>query len=247
MSGFFNNLFTPAAPAPAPAPAPVGTPPNQGNIPGAPTVASDPNNPTAPEGTAAPAPSNEPQSPLDQFSSLWETKPNEAGEPEAPKQLTAQEVQTAMAKADFSKVINTDQLAAITAGGQEAAEALPQILNALARQVMTQSTLVSDKLTQQAVAQALEKQQASLPSLLREQQAANHLKTSNPLFDNPAIKPVVEATRTQLLAKHPNASHEDITKMTQEYIVAMGEAFAPKQEVTQAADDVDWAKYLTNT
>ena len=225
----------PEATPTAPVAAPAAVPPAQGNIPAAPTVLAEPANPTAPQ---------IPASPLDQFSTLWENDPTKQAEGEVAKPLTAEQIQTAMGKADFTESMDPNLLAAITAGGEDATQALPQILNAMARQVMTQSTLVNNKLTERAVAAAVEQQQAALPALLRQQQATDHLKTSNPLFDNPAIKPVMEAARDQLLLKHPNATTAEITTMTHNFVTAMGESFAPAPVVTKSADDVDWNKYL---
>lgn len=219
---------------------------NPGNLPNAVNPSTDPANPTAPAKTPEQLAAEQASvSPLDQFKDLWETSSNK-GEDDAPKPLNAQELQAAVSKADFSKAISPELLAQISAGGEEAARALPAILNAVAQQTMVQSTLVNNKLMEQAVAAAIAKQDISLASKLREQQAASHLKDSNPLFDNPAVKPVIEATRQQLLQKFPNATPAEITKMTNSYIVAMGEQFAPKPATVTNASDVDWEKFLSN-
>lgn len=224
--------------APAPV-APAQTPVEPGNMqPGA--AATDPKNPAAPVASA------DPVSPLDQFKGLWENDPTKAAPDDEPKPLDATELSTAVSKADFAKAISPEMLAAIAEGGEAATAALPAILNAVAQQTMVQSTLVNDKLMQKAITAALAKQQKSLPAMLREQQAANHSKTTNPLFDNPAIKPVAEATRAQLLQKFPDASTEQITEMTNSYLVAMGESFAPKPVVKKTAEDVDWEAFLSN-
>ena len=79
--------------------------------------------------------------------------------------------------------------------------------------------------------------------MLRTQSAANHLKDTNPIFSNPAIQPVIEATQQQLLSKFPNATPAEITAMTNNYILAMGEAFAPKP-VTPVSKDTDWENFI---
>lgn len=233
-----DKIFGTSAPAPAPAPAaaPAPAPQAQGNIPAEPTVVADPTNPMAPQ---------LPASPLDQYKTLWENDPTKPPlEGEAPKPLTPEQVSAAMAKTDFSSNMDTNLLAAISAGGEEAQAALPQLLNAMAQQVMTQSTLVNNKLTERAVNAAVDRQKLTIPALLRQQQATDHLKNTNPLFDNPAIKPVMEAARDQLLLKHPNATTAEITEMTHNFVTTLGESFAPKPEVTKTADDVDWDAFL---
>lgn len=232
MDRIFGTNPAPAAAPQAQQPAPQA----QGNIPSAPTVVAEANNPTAPV---------TPASPLDQYKTLWENEPNKDGESTEQQPLTNEQVSKAMEGADFSKGMDANLLAAIAAGGEEAQKALPQILNAMARQVMTQSTLVNNKLTEQAVAAAIAKQQKSMPSLLRQQQATDHLKSKNPLFDNPAVKPVMEAARDQLLLKHPNATTAEITDMVHNFVSAMGESFAPKKVTKASPDDIDWGTFLS--
>lgn len=229
-------------------PAQQQTPPNQGNIPAAPTVVADPNNPTAPvlDPTAPVAPVQKDESPLAEFATLWQNEPTKEGEqPVAPPELTAESLQKVMAKADFSKAITQENLAAITAGGEGAAKALMETLTAVAQQSMVQSTLINSKLTEQAVQRERDKFSASLPELLRSQAAADHLKSTNPLFTDPAIKPVIEATQAQLLQKFPNATHAEITTMTEKFVIAMGESFAPKAVVNDNSDTgTDWDKFM---
>lgn len=218
-------VATPVTPA-----TPATTPPQQGNIPAVPTVTVDPNNPTAPIADSVSVEVKD-DSPLAPFKGLWETIPNENKDDvtaTGPVPLEHAAVQKVMAKADFSKVITPEQLAAITAGGEEAAAALPEMMNAIVREAMTHTTLINDQLTQKAVTAALAVEKAKIPALLREQQATDHAKNANPIFKNSAVKPIVEATQAQLLQKFPNATANEITTMTQDFIIAMGKEFAPK-------------------
>jgi hypothetical protein len=65
------------------------------------------------------------------------------------------------------------------------------------------------------------------------------------LFSNPAIKPVIDATQAQLLQKYPDATQAELTKMTQEYIVAMGAAFNPQTPASDLpAGEEDWSKFV---
>jgi len=192
-----------------------------------------------------PANAQIPDTPLSQFVDLWENTPNKEN-PNAPVALNQQAVQEAVAKTDFSQSITPEQLQTVTAGGEGAEQALAQMLNNVAQQVMVQSTMVNNKLSEQALGRARTEFESSIPSMLRAQQAKNHLNESNPLFSNPAIQPVVQATQQQLLQKFPNATQAELTKMTQDYITAMGEAFAPKQSVNDnaALNETDWDAFL---
>jgi hypothetical protein len=148
-----------------------------------------------------------------------------------------------MAGANFAPQITAEQQAAITAGGEGAQEAFNAALNSVAQQVMTQATLVGNKLGEKQIQAAIEKHMATIPELLRTQGSTEHLRTTNPIFENPAVKPVVEATQAQLLQKFPNATHAEITTMTQDYILAMGESFAPPGPTTPDGEQ-DWNAFL---
>lgn len=233
----FRNAVAPTANIPAPAPAPVTTV----------TTTSEQAPVTQEQAQVLPV-TQEPETPLAQFKDMWETKPIEKDDQTQqtePVALNQEAVQKIVAKTDFSQVITPENMAAITAGGEDASKAFASAMNQVAQQVMVQATMVNNKLTEQAVAKAREDFSSSLPALLRQQASANHLNETNPLFSNPAVKPVIEATQAQLLSRHPNATHAEITKMTQDYIIAMGTEFAPKDAVNNTVTgDTDWETFL---
>jgi len=152
----------------------------------------------------------ETESPLAPFENLWEPTPTDPNAPPSelvpPAPLKAEDVQAAVSKADFSKVITAEQLQAISEGGESAQQAFAQAMNAVAQQVMVQSTLVGNKLTEKAVEQALKAQESKIPGMLREQSTTSHLNDTNPLFQNPAVAPIIEVTKAQLLQKYPNST-----------------------------------------
>lgn len=228
----------------------VNVPQQQGNIPDAPTVNVDPNNLSVPA-VAPIAPAAEPeveQSPLDQFKTLWDTVPNEDEKlPAKQVPLTAEAVQKSMAKADFSSAATAEQLTAIQEGGEPASAAMMQIINDVARQVMVQSTMVNNKLNERAIAEAVAANEATLPTRLRNQAATDHLNTANPLYANPAIKPVVEAAHNMLLQKYPTETNAQIATRVNDYMMAMSQQFAPQDVINNnnGVEDVNWEKFLS--
>ena len=233
------DMFKPQAPAPAPV-----TPANPGNLPEASNIAVNA------DGTPAVAAlPKEAESPLAEFKGLWETAPVD---PNAPvpqagyKAPTAEQIQAAVGKADFSKHFTPEQLAAVTNGGEGSQEALLALLNTVGQQSLAQSTMVSSQLSQKAMEAAIAAEVAKMPSMLRSASVTDHMKTSNPLFSNPAVKPIVDQTKAQLEIKYPNASNSEIANMTESFILAMGAEFAPK--VTPVADkgDTDWDSFFNN-
>lgn len=243
---------TPAAPAAAPTAVPVpgqpvpGTPVEPGMIPPGAGV-TDPNNSTIPLTVTEPvvAEPDKPELPLDQFKTLWDDVPIDpnAPKPAVPAVLKAEDIQKAVANANFTQAITPEQLTAIGKGGEEAQQAFTEAMNLVAQQVMVQATLVGSKITNSAVAKAIELERDKIPQMLREQATTAHLTDTNPLFDNPAIKPIIEQTKAQLLAKNPSATPAEITQMTQDFILAMGEAFAPKVP-DLAPGETDWTKFV---
>ena len=223
--------------------APTPTAAEPGNIP--PTV--DPN---APPATPI-APTVEPVKPVDDsplaaFSTMWDDVPNKDGEPTPMvKPLDPAKLQEAVAKADFASTVSQENLAAIQAGGDEAAAAHISSMNQVAQTVMNQSLLASNKMIEQAIEQVNKSWEAKLPEILKKQNLNESLVTSNPLFKNPAIKPIMEATQSTLAAKYPNATVAELNTMTQDYIKAMGEAFAPKPVTTTSPEaDMDWDRFM---
>ena len=247
-AGTYNNFPAPAQAAPAPASA-AGQP---GNIP----VPMDPN---APLGAAPIVPvvaePKEPDSPLEPFKNLWETDPNRAVDPNAPVApvaLTAEDIQTAVSSANFAGEITADQMTAITAGGEDALTAMQAMMNTVARNVMTQTTLVGSRLADKRVAEAVTASEAGMSALVRKHNANSNLLDTNPLFSNPAIKPVIDATQHALLQKFPTATPSEITKMTQDYIVAMSSSLnpaAPAADVKGPDGETNWGAFfdLANT
>lgn len=248
----FANIFgnaqsaQPTQATAVPAQAQANQPAPPGNIPAPQVPAAQ-----TPNGEAsAPVPQvpETPADPLDAYKDLWNTDPNSAAQ-SAPESYMPELSQETLAKTmggvDFTKHISPDLMATINAGGEEATAAMLQAINTVAQQSMMQATLVASKLSNQGISKAASKFQETLPEFLRSQQANTYARDTNPLFNNPAVKPVMEATQAQILQKFPNATPAEVTKMTQDYILAMGQAFAPKPEpAAPAAGDVDWSTFL---
>lgn len=248
------GVSDPAVSKPAVVPAVPGTPivaPTT-NIPdpGAPltvvTPATEANGvvPTSPVEPVIP----EDTSPLAPFKDLWEDMPSDPNNPDpSPTSFTLNpaDVEKAVAKADFSSAITPEHLTAIGEGGEAAKVAFSEALNAVAKQVLTQATLVSNKLAENMVEKALAIQAEKIPGLVRDNVTTSHLNDSNPIFSNPAVKPVIEATKDRLLIKFPDATPAEITKMTNDFILAIGETFAPKAATkSNDPDSYDWNTFL---
>lgn len=227
---------TPAAPAAPAAPAPT-TP---GNIP-------DGTNPSATADPGNPAPAVNSDSPLDQFKSLWDPIATDGKEGSGdPAPLDPARLQEIISKADFTKSLSQDKLGLIAAGGDGAISAFTEALNAVGQQVLMQSTMAANQMQEQAIKAALDKYAANLPNAIKSQSLTNNLN-ANPVFSNPAVTPIIEAVKAQLVAKNPNATADQLTEMAQNFVTVMGEAFSPKPASNSGDNgfqNMDWDKFL---
>lgn len=236
--GLFDMFST--QPQNTPPADPAANPPAQpGNLPANPQGGTDP---VVPGQNTPPAVGDDP---LAQFKDIWEPTNNEGtADPNAPLlPLDPTKLTEVVKKAQFTGGITPEMMQQVAAGGEEAVAAFQQAMNSVAQNVMMQSTLASNKMIEAAVRKAVNASEAKIPSLLNKQQTLQ----SNPLFSNPAIKPVFEAVHSQLAAKNPTASPAELAQMTQDFITAVGGAFAPKADPSQQPgnDNFDWEAFLT--
>jgi hypothetical protein len=237
------DIFTPKAPA---APTPAPNPSQPGSIPEQQTVATQHAAGTDANGVVPQQPqAKKDDSPLAAHTSLWEAIPKPTADPAtAHTPLDAATLQTAMSKADLAANIPPEIMAAIVQGGEGAGAAFTQAMNQVAQQSMVQSTLINEKLTAQAVERAISAMEAKIPEMLRSQASSAHVADSNPLFSNPAIKPVIDATRQQLQDTFPKDTPAQITDKLNNYVKAMGLAFNPAAPDPAKESAVDWNKFL---
>lgn len=231
----------PVAPAAPVAPvAPAQTLPTPGNL----TPPAIPGN-EPPPGVVTPDTAI--KSPLDQFAGLWDTPKDDKGNEvvaETPNKFTPldpDKLQELVGKASFTDKITPEIMASIAAGGEDAVKAFMSAINTSSQQVMVQSTLANNKLTEQAINNLIANQAASIPELLRKQAVT----ASNPLFSNPAVKPIMDTLTAQLAAKNPNSSAAEIVTMAENFVAVLGEQFNPTAAVLDPTQPTtDWDAYL---
>lgn len=254
----FDKLFgsAPAPATPAPAAAPANSAAGQpGNIP-APTVGTAATAGTAPNGTVpdnVQAPVNKPEaSPFDSFGELWQPNANASEGPEALINIDPKSIAEAASKTNFTKMINPDQLTAISQGGDAAVQALGQVLNQVAQGVYAQSAFASSKIVEQAMSKAREQFAAEIPSHVKKLQVSDSLRSENPALNHPAASPILGAIESQLTTKYPNASATEITKMAKQYLENFAGAINQPQQLAEAkaaaaekkSSTTDWSKFL---
>lgn len=98
-----------------------------------------------------------------------------------------------------------------------------------------------------------------MPAKFREFQVSSKISAENPIFDNPAVSPILASVKSALQAKNPTASAEDIAATAKDYILAMsgeiakanGMTMSPNTKVADSSNpfanrsvEQDWEKLL---
>lgn len=224
---------------PGQTPPPVTTPPG----------ATDPTNPTVPANSPGTPGEPKVESPLDQFADLWKIDPNAAaaGKAENLFNIDPAKLQEAASKTNFSQVISQDTIQKMAAGGQEAVEAFVDSMNKVAQATYAQSAMATAKIVEQALGKAQESYDARIPNLIKQHQVSDNLRNESPIFNNPAVSPLISAMEVTFTQKYPNASASEITKMAKDYISAISTSLAPQQPqapVDPSKQEYDWSKFL---
>lgn len=254
MSGIldmFRSAETkPATPEPnaGEQPNPNGSPNDPNNMAQPKTEQSDKTdaNGVVPEGAA----DDKDKSPLDEFSNFWDNDPN-AKPPENYKveSVDPAKLKEVMGKVDLTKALDQETLAAINAGGEGAQAAMLKALNTVAQQSMMQSTVVANKMLEDTVTKMQSSMESKMEDLIKRNSLNAELTNKNPIFDNPAVKPVIQAVQHQLSLKNPNASTTELATMAESFVTAMAESFNPNAGKTtepggEETKAEDWGKFL---
>jgi hypothetical protein len=188
-------------------------------------------------------------SPMDKFGDLWQPVPTDPNAPNPESTgFSPEKMMEAAGKVDFSKVLNREDLQKISAGGEEAVNALMNALNKTAQTVFGQSTVVTQKLVERAVADAKADFLKEIPGLVKKQSLNESLAADNPAFSNPALQPVITALQSQLAEKYPKATTAELRTMAMEYLTGAAEMITPAAKKSpdskSAKVDTNWDEYL---
>ena len=230
--------------------APAASPGTPGNLP-ANTVPSSPTNVNAPAGTTEVPGGGEP-SPLAQFSDLWQPAANNpANSPSIFANVDPKKLMEAASKTDFSRVITPEVRQAISQGGEQGSAAFMQAMNQMSQTVFAQSAMATSKIVEQALEAQQKKFQDMLPGIIKQHTVSDNLRSENPIFNDPAVRPLISAMEHQFAQKHPNATASELTAMAKQYVSGLGQVFNPTQVNTggnsnnsQITGDTDWSKFI---
>lgn len=240
FTGVISNIwdqFRGNTPAGAPIP-PVGPPagtPNFQQNPGVPQAGqTDPQNSLIPPGgMGEPSAPQGGESPLAQFKDLWDNPDLKPGEQRptdwnnplsiVPNQnIDPAKVQEAARRIDFSRVLNQEQVKAALSGDTNAFGA---VINQVAQAAFANNAMLSSRIVDSALrAMAPRLINEALPHHMKRFGVNEGLATENPIFNNPAVAPMLESLKTQFQNKYPKSSAAEITKMAKDYVLQFANA-----------------------
>lgn len=191
------------------------------------------------------------ESPLDSFKDLWNNTDTKKDDSEKPilSSIDPKQVIDAAGKVNFANVLNKDDLALVSQGGEEAVKAMARSLNAVAQAVYAQNTVSQAQIVQQAIDQLETKIGKTLPESIRRNMIDTAIAEENPAYSHPAAQPMVKLITEQMATKYPNATPAELAKMAKDYFNNSFEAITGtkpgsnnQQQTNQSKEqvDVDW-------
>lgn len=190
-------------------------------------------------------------SPMAKFNDVWQTPNTGNANDDQPifANVDPAKLMESAKKLDFTKVVPADTFAKIAAGGQEAAQAFAEAMQAVTQASFAQSALATTKIVEQAMSKQREQFDNRLPSMVKNLSVSEGLRASNPLLNSPAVAPLVSALTQTLTVKNPNATSGEIQQQVQDYFSMLGEHFQPKsnQQTTSSQGskvEDDWSKFF---
>lgn len=158
---------------------------------------------------------------VDSFQDLWQTDDSNNNVDDSDLSslfdVNPEKIQEAVTKINFTDSISQEALEAISAGGEDALKALSSTLNSVARDVFSKAMLANGVLVKQAFSKAQDKLDARTSKQFTKLRVSDELNSSNPLFKDPSVAPIVSAVREQLQRKYPDASPAEIRAQAEKY------------------------------
>lgn len=159
-------------------------------------------------------------SPMDSFKSLWDTNDTDSDDDtDLSSIITIDEdkIRETVGSIDFSKVVDADMLAKINEGGEGATAAFLAAMNKMAQTTFSQSMIANATLTKKALEAANTKLDKRTSNALRNSKISEGVDSISPVLSHSSVAPLVNLVKSELAAKYPTATSEEITKQANSY------------------------------
>lgn len=196
----------------------------QANVAANPTVPSSATPTSNGSLSAIPAAGTGDESPFDQFKELWKTDPNTNQQTKSlvpAFNLDHKGLLEAASKVDFTAHINPELVTKALAGD---ATSLLAVINQASQFAYASAAASSGELIKGSLTSAQNVLNDSvLPAALRNREISQAIDASNPIFQNPAVAPMLENLKMQFANKYPTSSPTDIAAMATQYLSTVSE------------------------
>lgn len=220
--GFVKREPKPQTPPVAPNPGERNPNPNNNA-----NAAPQGNQQQAPQGPEQNANQNQenqnPPTPLDKWSDLWKTKdadPNKPKpyDPSKVYEVNDDELGKQLGAMDFTRNLNPQIMQQIAAGGEGAAKAFMEAMNAVSRNNFGLMTRMMARMVNDSSGRNAQHFNGVIDKSIKTNAVRNAVKTNNPALNHPAAAPLLEGLQSRLQDKFPQASPEEISNKAREYL-----------------------------
>jgi hypothetical protein len=202
----------------------------------------DPNNPN-PSNPQNPQ-ANKEANPLDAYSGMWDTSKQGKDEQAPSFTIDPKVLDTVTGQLDFKKGVNPETLQKAMAGDSSA---MIDVMEQVSRQAYRTAIEHSSHLTDKFVGAREGFNEKSLPGKVRGE-LTQHALSDTPNYSHPVVKRQLTEIAKQLAKVHPDASPQEIAKMSKTYLSELASALNPTDPNAAKPGDkpaeMDWDKYF---
>ena len=190
------------------------------------------------------------QSPLDSFAEIWQTPTNVQNQ--APNiaadaiSFDANQMQAIRQKVGAMNFLAGAKPETIQAALTGNVEAFGSVINGAVQQALLQSMQLSGAMVNQGLRGRSQELMSHFPEIVRQQLASQQLRQDNPLFSNPATKPVLEALESALVRNQPGLTPQQVSQVAQSYLQEFAKNLIPQSPVQQSqqAAGTEWDNFF---
>lgn len=117
------------------------------------------------------------------------------------------------------------------------ADAFMAVVNASNQNAFQTAMLAIPGIIEPVLQQAEHRQNERAPALFQQLQLRS-ARASDPVLQNPAVAPVVEALKTTIASQNPQATPDQVMELVQQRIADLGHVLTPLQNKQQQGDNI---------
>jgi hypothetical protein len=173
-----------------------------------------------------------PKSPLAEFADFWKNEAPKEGAPTTPNwddassvlpkvNLDPAKLHQSAQRIDFAKAMPREKVTAALKGDENA---FNEVMNAAFHYAYAQTAMSTTKIVEAMLGQMAPKMFEALPHHIRKHVVNDTVNSSDPIFQDPAVAPMLEMMKDQFRVKYPNASAKEIADKAQAFVKSFATA-----------------------